>query len=122
MRGILGAPQLFVERPVGVMPDQDVALARQPPSGDHRRVAVPIPGEAEVEGENRAAGIVEGAVPRQGRPPRLEPRGGAAIEQHHASGPRLGQAATPMAGWAPRVLGGPPLPTRVRPIRAPPTV
>src|SRR6266849_1287622 len=95
--GVLGAAQLFLEDPVGIVADKDVeAIAIEgqgpavggeelPQQGD---IAVQILGGPEVQGEDGAGGVVDGPVQRELGAARLEPRERAGVVLHE--GTRLG--------------------------------
>ena len=105
--GVLGAAQLFLEGPVGIVADKDVeAIAVEgqgqavggdelPQQGD---IAVQILGGPEVQGQDGAGGVVDGAVQRELGAARLEPRERAGVELDE--GAHLGLRRPPDAALA----------------------
>src|SRR5262249_37482222 len=94
VRGILGAVQLLLESPVGIVADKDVeAIAiqgqGQAVGGDkllqQGDVAVQILGGPEDQGQDGARGIVDGPVQGELGTARLEPREGASVELHEGA-------------------------------------
>ena len=90
VRGVLGALELFLERPVGVVADEDaeaIAVEGQRAGRrwcasvlEHGDVAVQVLGGTEVQGEDGAGGVVDGAEEGHGGPAVFEPGEGTAVE------------------------------------------
>src|SRR6266481_849346 len=115
--GVLGAAQLLREGPVRIVADKDVeAIAIEgqgqavggnelPQQGD---IAVQILGGPEVQGQDGAGGVVDGAVQRELGAAGFEPREGAGVELHEAAhlslrappGAHLAASALPLGGQA----------------------
>ncbi len=100
--GVLSAPQLFGEAPVRVITDEEVdAIAvdgEGPPIlGEHLLedggIAVQVLGGAEVQGEDRTGGIIDGAVQGHGGAPGLKPGKGAGVDLDQLPHPGLGRPA-----------------------------
>src|SRR5213593_92475 len=110
----LRAGELFLERPVGVVADEEVeAVAvegeRQAVLGEELveqgGVAMDVFGGAEVQGEDLRGRIVDGAEEHEGRRRGAEPGEGAAVDLHEAAAGGFGGAPAPGPGRAPRPLG-----------------
>ena len=87
--GVLGAPQLFGEAPVRVIADEEVDTIAVEGEGspilsehllEDGGVAVQVLGGAEVQGEDGAGGIIDGAVQGHGGAAGLEPGKGAGVD------------------------------------------
>ena len=117
VRGVLGAAQLLRDGPVRIVADKDVeaiAIEGQGPAvggaellqqGD---IAVQILGGPEVQGQDGARGVVNGAVQRELGAARLEPREDTGVELHEGAalgfrrppGADLAAPALPLGGQA----------------------
>jgi hypothetical protein len=122
LRGMLPPRELFLEAPVGIIPDEDAeAIAveghRQAvPLGQplqQGEIAMQVLGGAEVEREDGAGGVVDGAEEQQGRP-RAEPVERAAVDQGEAAHGRMPGAAVRCCGGRRRRFGGRPSARRRR--------
>ena len=100
--GVLGALQLFLHAPVGVVADEDaeaiaveghrqpVARGEPPEQGE---IAVQILGGPEVQGQDGARRIVDGAEQAVQRRPRAEPVELTAVDEDEAAQGRVARAA-----------------------------
>jgi len=121
--GELGAGQLFGERPVRVVADEEVeavAIERQRPpvAGEQllkeAGVAVDVLGGPELQGEDLAGGIIDGAQEHELRAARLEPGERAAVDLDEGPAGGLGDSPAPrprrpppMAGRQPQLVPHP---------------
>jgi hypothetical protein len=117
VRGVLRAPQLFRESPVGVVAEKHVepvavkgqrhaVLGRD--GGQQGGVAVQILRGPEVEGEHGAGGVVDGPVQAHGRPAPLEPVERAGVDLHQGAHAGAGLAARAILPGPAAVLRGTP--------------
>ena len=107
VRGVLGAAQLLLEGPVRIVADKDgeaIAIEGQGQAvrGDELLqqgdIAVQILGGPELQGQDGAGRIVDGAVQSELGAAGFEPRAGAGVELHE--GAQLGRRAPPGANLA----------------------
>ena len=93
--GMLGAVQLFLERPVAVVADQDieaVAVDREGQAvlpedlGEDDGVAMETLGRPEMRRQELRGGVIDGAQKGHGGPARREPLIRAAMNLHQAAG------------------------------------
>lgn len=114
VRGVLRPLKLLLEAPVGVIADEDAeAIAVeghwQPGLGGEAaqqgEIAVEVLGRAEVQGQDGARRIVDGAQEEQGRAG-AEPVERAAIDEDETAEGGMARAAGAVLGWAAPALGG----------------
>jgi hypothetical protein len=105
-------PGLFLQRPVRIVADEDIeavavegAAAVRAASCQEGDVAVQVFGGPEVEGHDRAAGVVDGAEQRHCGAAILEPGELTAIEQNEGAHARGRRAAAAVLPGAPAVFG-----------------
>ena len=112
--GVLMALEFLLEGPVGIVADEDAeAIAvegqREAVGGadllEHGGVAVQVLGRPNVQGEDRAGGIVDRAVEGHGRAAAFEPVMGAAVELDEGAHPGFRGPAGPVLARAAAVLG-----------------
>ena len=117
MRGVLGAAELFVQRPIRIAPNEDggaiaVAGDRQAPRGEDRlkddRIPVQILGRAKVEGQDVAARVIDRAMQGQGRPGVPQPGRRTPVEEDQLPARAAGSRRRRCGGAWPRVFGRPP--------------
>jgi len=70
---------------------------------EERGVAVDVLGGPEVQGQDLARGVVDGAEEHELRAAGLEPRKGTAVDLHQRAPRGLGDAPPARLGWAPAV-------------------
>ena len=111
--GMLSSLQLFLETPVGIVADEDAEAipveghGQAVPRGqllEQREIAMQVLGGPEVEREDGAGGVVDGAEQEPGRP-RAQPVERAAVDEDEVTHGRV-------PGAAGSVLGGPAAPLR----------
>ena len=115
--GLLGARQLFGERPVAIVADEDIEAIpvegqRQAVGGEQlveeRGGAVQVLGRAEVQGEHRAGGVIDGAEQGHGRAASLQPVEGTAIDLDDTARGGFTPPALAVGPGAAAARGGPP--------------
>src|SRR5215469_3440277 len=113
MRRPLHARELFLDRPVWIIPDEEIQPIpvhgeREPvlreDAAKERGIAMDILGGAELQGEDLAGGVIDGAEQNELGAAGLEPGKGTAVDLNQGAAGGLRDAPAPHLGRSPRVL------------------